>query len=118
MRGAKKAPQSVWTAGPKGEDVSPYFKRPSSAAILSVRLMDVRYIITRDFGRPDDFIKASTVGTFGYVFTITCRNPAAAAFLPFPFFGAAFATGAFFGVAFFGVDFLDVLATVDLASSL
>ena len=74
------------------------------------QLIELRYIITRDLGRPDDFCKASMVGTSGHVFTITSRE-ARMASLPLPFFvppflGAALVTGAFLAMAFFGVDFL------------
>ena len=74
------------------------------------RPIELRYIIPRDLGSPDDFCKASMVGTSGHVFTITSRQVRMASLpLPFfvpPFLGAAWATGAFFAMAFFGVDFL------------
>ena len=86
------------------------------------RLIELRYSITRDLGSPDDFCKASLVGTSGHVFTIMSRK-ARMASLPLPFFvpsflGAALATGAFLAMAFFGVDFVADCDAVDMASSL
>ena len=86
------------------------------------RLIELRYIITRDLGSPDDFCKASMVGTSGHVFTITSRQARMASWpLPFfvpPFLGAAWATGAFFAMACFGGDFVADCDAVDMASSL